>query len=289
MRIRHRAAVLTAVSCIALTGFSAAGSAAMAATAAARPAASTSATTKALSVQGTLSALNTAKSTLTVAGDDGTTIAVNVDPKATIKIDGDTAKLAKLPVGARLKLTGTTANGVNVATGVEASTVLPFVSLGSVTSVDTAAATITVRQLSLSSRTGSATYPVADKAAITLDGRKVTLDKLPAKARVLITGTVTNGTAYSARTLRALSRWELNLSGTVSAVDAANGTVTVTTGSPATDVKLAVDPKASVRVNGVKVSLDKLPIGATVALTGSETTTSASVTGIDAKVNSKRS
>ncbi|GAA2640151.1 hypothetical protein [Paractinoplanes durhamensis] len=128
-------------------------------------------------------------------------------------------------------------------------------------------------------------YPVAADASITLDGKKVTLAALPVRAHIAVLGTVTGGTC-TAKSLTALSRWQLNLAGTVAAVDAAKATVTVNTGSPAAAVKLNVNPNATVQVNGAKVALSALPIGATVNLTGTDSTTGASVLGISAKVKS---
>jgi hypothetical protein len=205
MRLRHRAAVITAVAGLALTGLATAGPA-MAATSA----------------------------------------AVNVNGGTSVKVDANAA--------------------------------LPFVSAGSVAAVTTT--TLSVKQL-----TGATTVvPVDAKAAVSLDGRKVALTALPTGATVVVTGTTTGG-VQSAKLVVALSRSALNLSGTVKAVDAAKGTVTVTTGSGSTaaTVKLNVDPKATVTVNGAKVSLSNLPIGATVNLTGTDGTAGATVTGLTAK------
>ncbi|WP_305788133.1 hypothetical protein [Symbioplanes lichenis] len=203
MRLRHRAAVVTAVAGIALTGLAAAGPA-MAATA---------------------------------------TAGVNVDGGTSVKVDANVA--------------------------------LPFVSAGSVAAVTTTTVTVKLP-------TGATSViPVDAKAAVSLDGRKVALTALPPGATVVVTGTATGG-VRSAKLVAALSRWSLNLSGTVSAVDAAKGTVTVNTTSGAT-VKLNVDPKATVTVNGAKVSLANLPIGATVGLTGTGTTTGGTAVTISAK------
>jgi hypothetical protein len=284
MRLRHRAAVLTAVAGLTLTGLATAGPAMAATTATVKAAAS--APTRTFTTQGTVSALNAAKATLTVAGLSGTSSTVTVAPTAAVTVDGATSKLAKLPIGANVKLSGTVSNGANVATRVDATVPRPFVSAGSVVAVDPAARTVTVKRLSLTGTGATEVLPVADRAAITLDARTVALSAVPAKAHILVTGTVTDGT-YSAKTLTAVSRWSLNLSGTVSAVDAAAGTVTVTTGTPAAAVKLNVDPKATIKVNGVKVALSDLPIGATVALNGTETPVGASIAGIDAKVKTR--
>lgn len=284
MRLRHRAAVITAVAGIALTGLATAGPAMAATSTAVKAAASAPAST--FNLAGTVAALNAAKGTVTVAGVSGSNTTVTVAPTATVAVDGNTAKLAKLPVGAQVKLSGNTTNGTTVATKVDATTAWPFAAAGTVVSVDATAGTVSVKRVSLDGKGATDVIPVAAKATITLDGRTVALSALPAKAPILVVGTVTTGT-YSARSLTALSRWALNLSGTVAAVDAANGTVTVNTGSPATAVKLNVDPKVSVKVNGVNASLSKLPIGATVGLTGTETTVGATVSGIDAKVGTK--
>ncbi|MFI5938533.1 hypothetical protein [Actinoplanes sp. NPDC051494] len=287
MRLRHRAAVITAVAGIALTGVAVAGPA-MAATSAPVKAAA-SAPTRAFSAEGTVSGVSVPKGTVTVAGASGSSTTVAVAPNAVVSVDGDTAKLAKLPVGARVKLSGNVTDGVSVASRVDATSTWPFATIGSVAAVNASASTVTVKRISLSSSTATTTdvIPVAAKAAISLDGRTVALSALPTRAHLLVTGTVTNGT-YAARSLTAVSRWDLSLSGTVSAVDAAAGTVTVTTGSPATAVKLNVDPKATIKVNGAKVSLSNLPIGATVGLTGTETTVGTSISGIDAKVASSK-
>ena len=274
MRLRHHAAVITAVAGIALTGIATAAPAMAATNASASVKAGTAA--RPFSLEGALTALNAAKSTLTVNGS-----AVSVAPTATVTVDGNTSKLAKLPIGANVKLSGNVTDGANVATKVEATTTLPFLSAGSVDAVDAAAMTITVKGL-----TPARVLPVAAKAAITLDGRTVALSALPVRSHILVTGTVTGG-VYSAKSLTAVSRWALNLNGTVSAVDAVAGTVTVNSGT-GTAVKLNVDPKATIKVNGVKVSLADLPIGATVALSGSETPVAANILGIDAKANVKR-
>ncbi|MBL7261032.1 hypothetical protein [Paractinoplanes lichenicola] len=183
--------------------------------------------------------------------------------------------------------TGTgTGTGANVNVNVGANVPAPFAGAGSV--VSAGAGKVTVKLVTLDGKGGTATYPVAEKAVILLDGRTVALSALPAGARIVVVGTVTGGTTYSAKSLTALSRWQLNLNGTVSAVDAAKGTVTVNTGTPAAAVKLNVDPKANIELNGVKVGLSNLPVGATVNLNGTETTAGATVAGIDAKLGTAR-
>jgi hypothetical protein len=285
MRLRHRAAVITAVAGIALTGLSVAGPA-FAAAAAPGSSVSASAPAKALSLSGTISAVNASKSLLTVTSGDGANVTVNVDPKASVTLDGNTAALAKLPVGGVVKLNGTVSNGANVATSVSATTVLPFVSVGTVAAVDAGAQTVSVKRLSLDGKGTTVTYPVAAKAAISLDGRSVALSAVPARAYVLVTGTVTGGTTYAVKSLTAMSRWALNLNGTVNAVDAAAETVTVNSSNTA--VKLNVDPKATIQLNGAKVALGSLPVGANVALTGTDSTVGATVSGINATLSGSR-
>ncbi|MEU4240853.1 hypothetical protein [Actinoplanes sp. NPDC026619] len=283
MKIRHRAIVVAAVAGIAITG----AAPAMAATASVtspKPSAgasggSTSGTTASFSAQGTLAALNGLK--LSLAGDNGTT-AVTVDPKAAVTLDGNTAKLLSLPIGAQVKLSGGTTGGVSVATRVDATSVRPFIAAGSVAGVDLEDRTISVTPLLAGEQATPKTYPVATDAKITLDGKAVALSALPVRAHLVVLGNVTSGT-YSAKSLTAVSRWQLNLSGTVSALDAAKGTVTVNSKGAA--VKLNVNPNATIQVNGAKVTLANLPIGATVNLTGIESTTGAQVAGITAKIS----
>jgi hypothetical protein len=332
MNVRHRAALLAAVSGIALSGVIAAAPAMAADTPASKPAApapapatkpaepapattkparpaepapaapapapaakpaepvpattkpapTTPAPTMVFMTRGTVAARDGAK--LTVSGDSGKNL-VTVTPDAVVTVDGVSANLAQLPIGAQVAVSGTITNGVRVATRVEATTARPFVVAGAVTAVDGAARTITVTPLPAG---GTATsYAVGAKALITLDGRAVDLARVPVGAHLLVTGTVSGGVS-TAQSVNALSRWDLKLSGTVTAVDAAHSTVTVTTGSPAAAVKLTVDPNASISVNGAKVALSGLPIGATVNLAGTDSTSGASVAGITASVGARK-
>jgi hypothetical protein len=281
MRIRHRAALLAAVSGIALSG-AIATAPAMAADKPA-PAPATTSPTMTFAMRGTVASLDGLK--LAVAGDSGQNL-VTVAPNAAVTVDGTSAKLSQLPIGAQVAVSGTVTGGVKVATRVEANTVRPFAAAGSVSAVDGTARTLTVTPLAVGGPTVAKAYPVAAKALIILDGKPVDLAKLPVRAHILVAGTVTGG-VFSAQSLTAVSRWDLKLSGTVTAVDAAHSTVTVSTGSPATAVKLNVDPNVGIQVNGVKASLATLPIGATVNLSGTETTAGTSISGIDAKVSGK--
>ncbi|MBU2670391.1 hypothetical protein KOI35_43505 [Actinoplanes bogorensis] len=196
--------------------------------------------------------------------------------KSTVSVGGAN------PVSVGVSPSVSVGNGVNANLGsggnATVGTVLPFAAAGSVASV--APKSITVKNLTLDAKTPTSTYPVADNAKVSLDGRAVALAALPAGARIVVLGTVSNGSTYSATYLAAMSRWSLNLNGTVSAVDAAKGTVTVNNGKAA--VNLNVDPKASVQVNGVKADLSKLPVGATVNLTGTDSIAGANVLGITA-------
>ncbi|GAA0549222.1 hypothetical protein GCM10010172_34100 [Paractinoplanes ferrugineus] len=288
MKIRHRAAVVAAVAGIAVTGaIPALAGPALAGPALAGPALATTGagtpkpaagTATVFSADGTLAALSGLRLSLT--GDNGRT-AVTVDPKAAVTLDGNTAKLVALPLGARVKLSGNTTDGVSVATRVDASSVRPFVAAGSVSGVDLEDKTVSVTPLLGSDRTARS-YPVAPAASITLDGRKVALSALPAGAHIVVLGSVIGCQVYSAKSLTALSRWDLKLSGTVSAVDAAKGVVTVDADGAA--VKLDVAPNATIKVNGARATLAGLPIGAAVNLTGTGSTRGSVVSGITAKV-----
>jgi hypothetical protein len=282
MPIRHRVALFAAASGIALSGAIAAAPAMAADSPSTTPAPAPSKTspTMVFMTRGTVAALNGRK--LTVAGDNGQNL-VTVAPDATVTLNGATAKLAQLPIGAQIAVSGTVNGDAKVATRIEANTAVPFAVAGSVTAVDGTARTVTVLGL-----TGvSKVYPVAAKAMITLDLKTADLAKLPVRAHILVAGTVTGG-VYSAQSVTAVSRWDMKLSGIVAAVDATHGTVTVSTGTTAAPVKLNVDPAASIQVNGVKASLASLPIGATVNLSGSESTTGTSILGIQATANSGR-
>ncbi|MFG1603494.1 hypothetical protein [Actinoplanes sp. NPDC049265] len=282
MQLRHRSAVLAAVAGIALTGLATApAQAASPANPVVKAAAGTPART--FTTEGTVSALDAAAGKLTVAAENGGgSTTVTVTPKAAVTIDKATAKLAGLPVGARVKVNGTVSNGVNLATTVDATTSWPMAGAGTVKAVDATTRTVTVDHLLLADEV----VTVADNAKITLDGRTVALAAVPVKARIALTGTVTNGKRV-AKTVVALSRWQLNLTGTISAVDAATGKITVRSGDGAT-LNLAVNPDATIKLNGVKVALKDLPLGATVTLTGTDTTAGATIAGIDAKAATKK-
>jgi hypothetical protein len=282
MQLRHRSAVLAAVAGIVLTGLA---TAPAQAAAPAHPVAAAAAGARArtFTTEGTLAALDAVAGKLTVAAENGGgATTVTVSPKASVNVDKSTAKLSALPIGARVKVSGTVGDGANLATSVDATTSWPLVSAGTVKAVDAAARTVTVGHV----LTADEVVTVADGAKITLDGRTVALAALPVKARIALTGTVTTG-KRTAKTLIALSRWQLNLTGTVSAVDAAAGTITVKSGDGAT-LDLAVNPDATIKVNGAKVSLKNLPVGATVTLTGTDSSAGATVAGIDAKAAPKK-
>ncbi|WP_045745101.1 hypothetical protein [Actinoplanes rectilineatus] len=285
MQIRHRAAVVTAVAGIALTGIATA-TPALAATAGSSVQAGSGSNVKTFTTEGTVSGVDATKGTVTVTDATGKSTVVSVSPKALVTVDGKLTVVAKLPLGAGITLSGNvTDGGISLATKVSAASVLPFATAGSVVSADDAKRTVTVKRLSLTTAGGFATdvIPVADKALITLDGKVTGLGKLTSGATVVVTGVTTNGVS-SAKTLTALSRWDLNLSGAVTAVDVKSGTITVSTGPSAKPLTLKVDPKATVTINGKSVSLADLPVGASVKLSGSETTVGTSVLGITANV-----
>jgi hypothetical protein len=280
MPIRRPAALLAAVSGIALSGVLATAPALASDAPTSSPTPAKTSPTAVFMTRGTVAGLDGLK--LAVTGDSGRNV-ITVAPDAAVTVDGATAKLSQLPVGAQVTVSGTVNNNVKVATRVEASTVKPFAVAGAVASVDATGRTVTVTPLASAATTA---YPVAVKAMITLDGKAVDLAKLPVRAHILLAGTVTGG-VYSAQSLTAISRWDLKLSGTVSAVDAAHGTVTVNSGSGAA-LKLNVDPKASIQVNGVKAGLATLPIGATVNLIGADSVAGATISGIDAKASVRK-
>ncbi|MBG0814219.1 hypothetical protein [Planomonospora sp. ID82291] len=143
---------------------------------------------------GTVAAVDADAATLTVAAANGAESAIPVAEEAVVLVDGVAATLAEVPVGARIKVTGTVTNSVGSATRLVVTTTWSFRQDGMIAAVDADAATVTVTHLA---RTGLAqtTIPVADGAVVTLNRTVSTPAALPAGAQVQVTGTVTNGVA----------------------------------------------------------------------------------------------
>src|ERR1700760_228663 len=132
MNLRHRAGLLAAVSGIALSGVIATAPALAADAPTSTPAPAGSSPTVTFMTRGTVASLDGSK--LSVTSDGGQKL-VTVAQNAGITLNGAVAKLAQLPIGAQVSVSGSVTNGAMVATKVEANTARPFAAAGSVTAV----------------------------------------------------------------------------------------------------------------------------------------------------------
>ena len=122
---------------------------------------------------------------LTIAIDhDGDLTTADIDPAATVTIDGVSATIADVPVGAKIRVRGTVTNSAAVITAIDAVTTWRFSLEGVIGAVDTAGGTITLAGI-------DNPFDVSPTATITRNRTAVDLTALRATDRVLIFGTAT--------------------------------------------------------------------------------------------------
>ncbi|MFI5494532.1 hypothetical protein [Actinoplanes sp. NPDC051859] len=169
---------------------------------------------------------------------------------------------------------------------------------GTVTAVDSAAATITLSHPGANGAAEEETIAVAADATVTVDEDDAALGDVPVGARVRLSGTVTvdeeDEDAEEVRTadlVEAVTSWDLRLGGTVSAVDSAASTLTLVPPAARKGAKAATAKPVTVTVgSGAKVTLDRktatladVVVGATVQVSGTEGITGQTVTKVEAK------
>ena len=219
MRRRHLAAILSATTGLALAGGPATAPAQAASSTHSRKATSSSAAHRSGHAQrpgehgrarrdrtvghgGTISAVDAVAGTVTVShpGENGGAATITVGNDATITLDGAASTLADLPVGARVRITGTETDDVRTVTAVDAVTSWPLRLEGTVGAVGDGTLTLTA------AAGRHVTVTVGADATVTLDGTATALAGLTTGARVHVAGTGSisgqTATAVTARSVK---------------------------------------------------------------------------------------
>jgi hypothetical protein len=159
--------------------------------------------TRGFHLDGKVNAVDTSASTITLGlGDDNTrTNVVSVSPTAAISLDGTDVALGALPTGVRVALDGSDSSGTPTATTVSGRSTWDLRLDGSLSAVDPAAGTITVKRPDNSSRT----VKVGAGVPLSLDGTSVALSALPLSALVKVSGTDSPAGATATRVEARLS------------------------------------------------------------------------------------
>lgn len=184
--------------------------------------------------------------TLDTTGDGVLDLTLTVNEQTRIKVGGTVLTLAELGAleGLRVKVEYLTETFV--ATEIEAGDSALLSARGTVTAVDGAAGTLTIETAA-----GPLTFEVAEGAEIRIGGQPVDL------AEVLVGDTVhvlyLAGDVNLAVRLTVRPPRPLHVTGTITAADAAAGTLTVSRG--ATTVVLAVGGNTDLRINGRAAAL----------------------------------
>ncbi|WP_449063350.1 hypothetical protein [Planomonospora algeriensis] len=221
---------------------------------------------------GVVAAVDAAAATLavTVPAAGGTTARAGLTVAATaaVTVDGVAATLAEVPVGSRIKVTGTGISGTRTATKLVVTTTWAFRQEGVVASVDADAGTVAVT----AANGAENAIPVAEDAVVLIDGVAATVAEVPAGARIKVTGTVTNSVG-SATALTVTTTWAFRQEGVVASVDADAGTVTVThlLRGRLAQTTIPVADGAVITLNRAASALAALPAGAQVQVSGTVT------------------
>jgi hypothetical protein len=223
---------------------------------------------------GTVAAVDPDAGTLGVTSGSSTRT-LSVGATARVTVDGASAALADVPVGARVVVAGTTSSDATTVSRVAAITTWTFRLQGLVDAADADAGTLTV----LTDGQEYVSVPVDPAATVTVDGAAATLADLPAGARVRLGGTVTDGVA-DATAVSAVTHWTFSTEGTLDSVDTDDTTVTVSGRDGS--VTVPVDPAAVIRQNGQTVALSALTAGSRVRVAGTVTNSAQLATRVDA-------
>ncbi|MCC2671119.1 MAG: hypothetical protein K0Q72_3590 [Armatimonadetes bacterium] len=181
------------------------------------------------------------------------TLTANADTK--IEVDGVHLTLAELDALDGLRVRAEYLTATFVALEIEAAANATQTVNGTVSAIDPVAGTLTIETAS-----GPLTFEVADAADIRLTGRKVTLAALQV-GDVVEVRYVTDGTANTALRISARRAKPLRITGTISAVDAGAGTITVQ--ARGTSVVLNVTASTDLRINGRPATLADLAAAVT--------------------------
>jgi hypothetical protein len=215
-------------------------------------------------VVGTVSSVDTTANTITITELGGTSKTFTVGSSATIDLNGATSTLAALVAGTRVHLQLSALDGATV-TSIQGTTPPVIVrhhrALGTVTSVDTTANTITI-STPFSGSTTTTTYTLAAGASITANGAPATLSQLSAGAIVFLQLTTT-GTTTTVTAITALAQ---HAQGVASSVDTTADTITITPHHNSATKTYTLGTAATVTLNGKASTLASVTAGARVQL-----------------------
>ncbi len=210
---------------------------------------------------GTVSAVDTIANTISLTGPHGGLPNVyTLGANATITLNGTTATLGDITTGAKVELKLSALNGTTVLS-VNARTPKPrqIMAFGSVVSVDTTDTPNTIT-VSIPGRHGTSTnttYNVDPAAIIMADGSAVALGALPAGVDVKLSINPADTT-----TVTAITAIGQQVDGMVSAVDAANNTITLTGRHGGTPTTYTLGANATITLDGATVTLADITAGA---------------------------
>jgi Cu/Ag efflux protein CusF len=209
-------------------------------------------------VAGTLASVDATAKTITLTSHDGTSTTYPLSDTATIIRDGVASTLSNLVVGDRIGLQLSAFDG-KTATAITDTTAAVFThrrrAFGTVTAIDTTANTISITNLFGSTTT--TTYALDPSATITADGTSASLGQLAAGARVNLLLTTTGTTT----TVAAIIAIQQRAAGTISAIDATAGTVTITPNNGTVAQTYPVSSTATILLNGTASTLSALIAG----------------------------
>jgi hypothetical protein len=216
-------------------------------------------------VTGSVSAVDTTASTITLAGHgQASSKSYPVDSTATVTLNGAASTLSAIADGSRAVLTLSAFDGTTV-TAIAATTPAAIVhhrrAVGTVTGIDTTANTITISSLFAGSATPT-TYTLAAGAMLTANGATAALSSLSAGANVILQLT-TIGTTTTVGSIAALPQ---HAGGVVGAVDTTNDTITITPNNGGAAQTFPVSSSATVTLNGAATTLAGLTAGVHVQL-----------------------
>ncbi|GAA2490601.1 hypothetical protein Ahu01nite_030130 [Winogradskya humida] len=134
---------------------------------------------------------------------------------------------------------------------------------------------------------------IGSGATVTVDGKAATLADVPVGARVRFGSGSSDSETKTITTVTAVTSWDFRLGGTISAIDAATGTLTVTrpargrsddTSTSSTDsgTAVVVGSEATVTVDGKAATFADLTTGLFVQVSGTQNASGQTVTRVTA-------
>ncbi|MBI2866927.1 MAG: DUF4382 domain-containing protein [Chloroflexi bacterium] len=207
-----------------------------------------------LSLSGTIKAVNTSAGTVHIESDSGPDVILKVDSDSKLQLDGSGTSLLTLAgrIGARVQATyDATGHAVE---GLQAQAEATVTASGTLKAVDIAKGSITI-----TTQAGAdVTLDVASHSKVLINGSLATLASL--KAAVGSTVTVTysqQSKVVNEMSVQATMEQKANASGVIKAVNPAQGTVTIQTGS-GQEIVLNVTAASNVVADGAISSLAQL-------------------------------